>query len=105
MAKVRLNTKQIIDWQSFHTLSKKEFRFPDFYGMNMNAWIDCLSYINDEGDAMSRFNLINGEILEIEISDTKDFNSRLPEIFDALVECTANVNGRYESPVLTLVFL
>jgi len=104
MAKARINTKQIKDWKSFHQLCKEELGFPDFYGMNMDAWIDCLSYL-DDGDGMSRFNLAKGEILLIEISDTEDFNSRLPEIFDALVECSAFVNRRCESPVLSLVFL
>ena len=54
MAKAKLNTNQISDWESFHHLCKKEFGFPDFYGMNMNAWIDCLSYL-DENDGVSRF--------------------------------------------------
>ena len=108
MAEVRLNTKQIKDWKSFHLLCKSEFGFPDFYGTNMNAWIDCLTSI-DEGDGMTYFHLAKGETLNIEVSDTEDFNSRLPEIFDALVECSAFVNRRYiddrKSPVLSLRFL
>jgi len=71
----------------------------------MDAWIDCLTYL-DEEDEMSRFHLAKGEMLHIEISDTEDFNSRLPELFDALVECSAFVNRRYvevgKSPVLSL---
>ncbi len=85
-------------------MCKEEFGFPDFYGMNMDAWIDCLTYL-DEGDGMCRFSLTKGEMLHIEVFDTEDFNFRLPEIFDALVECSAFVNRRYESPVLSLVFL
>ncbi len=108
MANVRLDTKQINDWKSFHQLCKEEFGFPDFYGMNMNAWIDCLTSL-DENDGMSHFHLARGEMLHIEVSNTEDFNSRLPEIFDALVECSAFVNRRYvddgNSPVLSLLFL
>ncbi len=74
----------------------------------MNAWIDCLSCL-DEQEKMSRFTLEKGELLHIEISYTEDFNSRLPEIFDALVECSAFVNRRYvddgKPPVLSLLFL
>jgi hypothetical protein len=74
----------------------------------MNAWIDCLSYL-DEDDRMSRFTLGKGELLHVGISDTEDFNFRLPETFDALVECSAFVNRRYvddgKSPVLSLLFL
>ena len=108
MAEVNLNTKQIKDWTSFYLLCKEKFGFPDFYGMNMDAWIDCPTYL-DEKNGMSRFSLAKEEMLHIEVFDTEDFNSRLPEIFDALVECSTFVNRRYidagKSPVLSLLFL
>ena len=108
MATVRLDTSLISDWNSFHTTCREAFGFPNFYGMNMDAWIDCLTYL-DEGDGMSRFHLASGERLNIEVSDTSSFNSRAPEILDALVECSAFVNQRYpeagKSPLLALVFL
>jgi hypothetical protein len=108
MATVRFETSKISDWDSFHIASREAFGFPDFYGMNMNAWIDCLTYI-DLADGMSRFELAPGETLNIEVTDTESFNSRVPEIFDALVECTAFVNQRHledgKRPLLHLVFL
>ena len=108
MATVRLETESITDWQSFHETCREVFGFPNFYGMNMNAWIDCLSYL-DEDSGMTRFNLAGGEKLHIEVSATETFRRRLPEIFDALVECSAFVNQRYlevsKAPVLSLVFL
>ncbi len=108
MATTRLNTESISDWQSFHQVCREAFTFPDFYGMNMNAWIDCLTYL-DKGDGMSRFHLVEGEMLNIEVSDTNSFSVRLPEIFDALIKCSASVNQRYievgKSPMLSLVFL
>ena len=108
MATARLETESITDWQSFHGACREVFGFPDFYGMNMNAWIDCMSYM-DEDAGMTRFNLAEGEMLHIEVSATESFNRRLPEIFDALVECSAFVNQRYgedgRAPILSLVFL
>src|SRR5258705_9310751 len=108
MATVRLETSTISDWDSFHKTCQRVFGFPDFYGMNMNAWIDCLTYL-DEGDGMSRFHLSPGEKLIIEVVDSDSFKSRLPDIFDALVECTDAVNRRYledaKAPLLSLVFL
>ena len=62
MAIVRLNTEQITDWASFHQVCKEAFGFPDFYGANMNAWIDCLTYLT-EGDGMTRFVLSEDEML------------------------------------------
>lgn len=108
MATVRMETEPVTDWQSFHENCREVFGFPDFYGMNMNAWIDCMSYL-DEDAAMTRFSLCPGEKLHIEITGTESFNSRLPEIFDSLVECTAFANQRYiadgKEPVLSLIFL
>ena len=94
MAIVRLNTEQITDWASFHQVCKEAFGFPDFYGANMNAWIDCLTYLT-EGDGMTRFVLSEDERLYIEITDSENFKLRLPEIFNALIDCSISVNNRY----------
>jgi hypothetical protein len=108
MAKALIRTEEITDWESFHEAFKQEMGFPDFYGMNMNAWIDCLTYL-DEGDGMSRYNLAEGEMMHIELSDTNSFKTRLPEIFNGLIECSAAVNQRYteagKAPKIALVFL
>lgn len=108
MATIRLNTEQITDWASFHFVCKEAFGFPDFYGENMDAWIDCVSYLTEE-DGMTQLKISKDELLYIEITDTEGFNSRLPEIFDALVEGSAFVNNRYiqakESMRISLIFL
>lgn len=107
MAVARLDGSTIVDWPSFHEQCAREFGFPDFYGRNMNAWIDCLTYL-PEGDGMSRFVLGAGEKLLIEVANGEEFRQRLPEIHRALVECTEFVNRRYreraEEPRLELVF-
>jgi barstar (barnase inhibitor) len=107
MARVIIKTETIQDWATFHEEFKQAMDFPDFYGANMNAWIDCLSYLYD-GDGMSRFDLAPDEMLQIEIQASEEFKSRLPEIFEALIDSTAFVNMRYtdrgESPALSLVF-
>ena len=108
MAVAYLNTVRISDWQSFHDESRRAFGFPEWYGMNMNAWIDCLTYL-DEGDGLSCFHLGEKEILEIEVSYSASFQSRLPEIYDALVQCSSFVNERNvevgKRPLLSLTFL
>jgi Barstar (barnase inhibitor) len=108
MAFVQINTKQITDRASFHQVCKEAFGFPDFYGNNMNAWIDCLSYLKGN-DGMTKYCLEKDEILHIEISETEDFNKRQSEIFDALIECTAFVNQRYletgNKPRIALLFI
>jgi hypothetical protein len=108
MATAHLNTDSITDWQSLHETCRKAFGFPGFYGMNLNTWIDCMSYL-DEDTGMTRFILAEGEMLHIEVADTASFNRRLPEVLDELVECSAIMNQRClqagRAPVLSLIFL
>jgi RNAse (barnase) inhibitor barstar len=94
MAIARLDGDAITDPDTFHDACAAEFGFPDFYGGNMNAWIDCLSYI-DVGDGMSRFELEPGEVLRIELSHSESLRQRVPEVFAELVECTRIVNQRF----------
>jgi Barstar (barnase inhibitor) len=96
MATVTLNADAIIDWPSFHQQCAERFGFPGFYGRNMNAWIDCLTYL-PEGDGMSSFKLGPGENLSIHVVGFEQFAKRVPEISSALIECTAAVNQRYVS--------
>lgn len=95
MASIQFNTKRIFDWTSFHQVSKEVFGFPDFYGNNLNAWIDCLTYLDEDDCGMANVVLKNEEMLQIEVIDSSAFKFRFPEIFDALVECTEFVNQRY----------
>lgn len=101
-----LDTSTITDWISFHAACKVAFGFPDFYGANMNAWIDCLSYLG-EGDGLSRFHLSPGEMLTIEIRGAEDFVTRCPEQALALMTATAAINQRCEAdgkpPMLLLL--
>ena len=53
--------------------------FPDFYSRNMNAWIDCLTYVR-EGDRMFRFVLQEDEYLYIYLPDFVTFSQREPVI-------------------------
>jgi RNAse (barnase) inhibitor barstar len=103
---VRLQTKSITDWDSFHSVFAETMGFPEFYGRNMNAWIDCMTGFDD---GMTRFTIAPGELFHLEVADTKDFAQRLPEIFQAFIECAAFVNWRRveqgERPVLALVLL
>lgn len=108
MARAHLDGGGITDWEAFHTQSAEAFGFPSFYGRNMNAWIDCLTYVR-EGDGMSRFVLGPEEPLVIEIVGADVFQKQAREIFAAFVECIAFVNRRHvaegEKPALHVVFL
>ena len=95
MPSARLNGELITDWESFHTECEKAFGFPDFYGRNMNAWVDCLSYLRD-GDGMSKFVLKENEVLTIEVQHSEKLRAAAPDIVEELQFCVAMINERCE---------
>ncbi len=94
MATVRLDGRAIADWASFHDACQAAFGFPDFYGRNMDAWIDCLSGLRDD-DGMSSFSLGPDEVLQIELQHADALRRKAPTILAALADCTAEVNRLY----------
>jgi Barstar (barnase inhibitor) len=104
---VAIPTNEITDWDSFHSVFQALFGFPAFYGRNMNAWIDCMTYLDDLSSGMARICVDPGQLVGLRIDDAPDFQLRCPEQYQALIECTAFVNHRRivlgEQPVLALV--
>lgn len=109
MKRIRLETTKIVDRSSFHEAFKELLGFPEWYGANMNAWIDCMSDLEDTKSSITQFKLRPGQTLIIEIVDTESFAKRIPDVFADFVVCTAAVNRRYlrwtGEPVVTLAFL
>jgi len=106
MPTVSLDGRRITEWKSFHDECRSAFGFPDFYGRNMDAWIDCLGGLRDD-DGMTKFSLRDDETLCIEVLHSGLLRQKTPEILEALEECTAEVNERCtesgEKPPLHLV--
>ena len=98
--------KSIHDWDTLHAVCAAAFGFPDFYGRNGDAFIDCLSYL-DEGDGMSRFVLKPGETLTVELSNAAEFADRAPEQAAALLSWIGAVNAWYvedgKPPMLVVI--
>jgi Barstar (barnase inhibitor) len=88
-------TERIVDWHSFHYESAKLFGFPEFYGQNMNAWIDCLTNLADDNGMNSISPLIHDENLVLHVPEFQVFSNRVPEVCSALLECSAFLNQRY----------
>jgi hypothetical protein len=82
--------------------------FPDIYGANMDAWNNCMSYLNDPGAGMTALHVAAGGVLTLQVDGVDAFASRCPEQFEALVECSAFVNWRHveraEPAILALSF-
>jgi hypothetical protein len=105
---VKLDTRRIRDWSTFHDVFAEVFGFPDFYGRNMSAWIDCLTYVDEPGDAMTSIHAPPDGVLVIQLDHVDDFAVRCPDLYAAIIECAAFVNWRRiemgHEPVLSLSF-
>jgi hypothetical protein len=104
---IDIDTTKITNWESFHSYFKEKFYFPDYYGNNMNAWIDCMTYIDDPDGIFSvKASLAINDFIVLNILSAGDFMNKLPEIYNALVECSSFVNyRRIEDGDSALLFL
>lgn len=92
---VTINFNKIANWESFHSVFSEVMGFPDFYGNNNNAWIDCMSYIDDKESGMSKVTVSPGESLEMLIVGTEQVTEKVPEVFIGFMEIVAAVNQRF----------
>lgn len=96
MNSIRINSNLIVDEETFHSVFSDACGFPDFYGRNMNAWIDCMGYLEEPLAQMSSVHVAPGESLALVIDGASSFKTRCPALYDELVECAAFVNQRCE---------
>lgn len=104
---VQIRTEGIIDWKTFHDVFAEALGFPDFYGRNMAAWVDCLTYA-DEDDGMRSVVVAEGDVLTLQLEDAGSFAARCPEQYAAVIKSSAFVNWRRievgQRPILALSF-
>ena len=91
---IKIDFEKIIDWETFHSVFSEAMGFPDFYGNNNNAWIDCMSYL-DEDTGMTKIIVEPGQSLNIIVSGTKVAIESASEVFLGFIDIVAAVNCRY----------
>lgn len=91
---ITINGDHIANWDSFHGVFQQIFGFPDFYGRNMNAWIDCMTSIDDKDAGMTNVSIRGADTLVIKITNSESLKQRCGEIYFELLECAAFVNSR-----------
>src|SRR5207253_7598529 len=98
----------ISDWGTLHDAFSAAFGFPDSYGRNMDAWIDCMSYLDEPSAEMTSIHVETGRVLVLQLEAVEHFAARCPEQYAAVVECAAFVNWRRieggQTAVLALSF-
>jgi len=106
---VSINTSELKDRRTFHAYFKETFGFPDFYGNNMDAWIDCMGYLDNQNTGMtSKVFVEKNDYVVLQLLDVDDFINRVPELYQAFTECAAFVNYRRieagENPLIVISF-
>lgn len=104
MPRIVLPTNEIRNEKTFHAVCQRVFGFPDFYAHTMDAWVDCLSCMDDPSAEMSSLTLAPGELLTVVVLGAGEMKQ---DIFDALIDGTIAVNRRFvergKPPLLALV--
>jgi len=105
---VKVDCSLISDWDSFHDAFSEAFGFPPFYGRNMDAWIDCMTDLDQPEAGMTTVHARPGSVLVLELLCVDAFVERCPEQYAALIDAAAFVNWRrieqHDEPVLALSF-
>ena len=81
MVTFKINGRKLTDWKLFHSEFKAELNFPDYYGENMDAWIDCIDELTERPTLLL-------------IENGKYLRENAPELLNAILECGAFVNYR-----------
>ena len=74
--------------------SPKRLGLPAFYGRNMDAWIDCMTCLDDANAGMSAVHAPAGGVLTLQLENVDDFAARCPIQYAVIIECAAFVNWR-----------
>ncbi len=105
---VKIPVHKIRDWDSFHAVFADVLGFPDFYGRNLDAWIDCMTSIDSPDDGMSKIHGNKEAGMLLDLGECTDFAQRCPKQYEAILDCVGFVNYRRiengEEPVLSLSF-
>lgn len=105
---VTVAARALLDWPGFHAEMARVFGFAAFYGANLDAWIDCLTYLDDPGAGMTTVHAPPGGVVTLVVQDVDVLARDAPAIFEALVDGVAFVNERRrergDGPVLSLAY-
>ena len=88
---VQIDGAKIVDWDTLHDEFSSVFGFPEFYGRNGNAWIDCMSSLDTDFSAVR---VDPGELILLEIGGADQLAARAPEVLNFIYDAAAFVNGR-----------
>jgi hypothetical protein len=60
----------------------------------MDAWIDCMTSLDKPDDAMTSIHAPKDRVLTLQLENVAPFREQHPELYAAIIECSAFVNWR-----------
>ncbi|GBU09468.1 hypothetical protein AwWohl_06060 [Gammaproteobacteria bacterium] len=88
---VKLDFSEIKTSDDFYDAISKALGFPSFFGRNINALIDCLTYLREPEAEMSKVHIKESEYLLLELTN---FSTTNQHIKDTLLIAIEDVNLR-----------
>jgi RNAse (barnase) inhibitor barstar len=85
MRVVEIDSERIKSWDDFHDIFEELFDFPDYYGRNLNAWVDCMDDVLGKSD----------ELLYLDFGECYDLKKRVPGMTTLILEFCAFLNFRF----------
>jgi len=83
MEHAQIDISSVSNWEEFHAVFAHKFSFPDYYGKNMNAWIDCMEDF-----------ALGDRSLMLHMDGMAKLKEVCPEIYEAICECSSFINYR-----------
>ena len=81
MITVQIDLSHIRDWPAFHAEFKQKMGFPEYYGNNLYAWIDCMSdHSRPDQPGMTEVEVPRGEHLVLEMRGFPEWQHAYPEL-------------------------
>ena len=88
--------------KDLHLVFKEKLGFPDFYGMNWDALIDCLSSLRDPETGMTEVSLEEDEVLLIYCNDLSKSKFDSNVFVDVIEFVNARGLAWFNKPFVTL---
>lgn len=95
MKKLFIDFSKIKNIDEFHDEMKLIFGFPEFYGRNARALIDCLTSLRYPEDGMTKINIDKDSVILLEVSNIK-YTKNENELVNILLSSVQYVNYRCE---------
>lgn len=94
MTIIRIDARRLTDTAGLHAAMSEAFGFPDFYGKNLDALVDCLTHLDDAKAGMTRVQVFPDEAALLVLDHLDGKNKQQAAQVKVLVDAVAFVNWR-----------